>query len=222
MKGETKTFRIKLTSPMLGTVPKSKEVYAKYIQGKARDLAEEDREEELETVEDIEAKGWTGFHQDEEGLFLFDYMIRGFIKAAWEVCQEVGSVKKVLAYKKWIDNLVFVHPRRIHLGIMEPDEILERPLRTMTMQGPRVTISRSDYVNEGREIEFDVEILPNTKGIDHTAVAEVFEFGRLVGVGQWRGSGGFGQFEILSISDNGKAVINKVRDGNAQSGEAMA
>ena len=153
--------------------------------------------EEVETVEQTEEKGWTGFHKDENGLFLFDYLIKGFLKSGMEVSMEMGAVDKVVAYKKWIDLVVFVWPRRIYLGLMAPDGVLERPLRTMTPKGPRVALSRSDYVDEGRELTFEVEILKNNKGLTWDAIEQAFDYGRYVGFGLWGGSGGYGRFELV-------------------------
>lgn len=74
---------VELMTDLLGTVPKNKDVYATFIQGKARELIEKNAakgipltsgdpvedgrvqalmEEERETVTDIEERGWTGFH----------------------------------------------------------------------------------------------------------------------------------------------------------------
>jgi len=192
---------IRLTEKMLGTVPKDKEIYRTYIAGKKADMEDAWLKEEVETVEQTEEKGWTGFHKDEKGLFLFDYLIKGFLKSGMEVSMEMGAVDKVVAYKKWIDLSVFVWPRRIYLGVMEPDGVLERPLRTMTPKGPRVALSRSDYVNEGRELTFEVEILKNKKGLDWDAIEQAFDYGRYVGLGQWRGSGGYGRFELVSVGE---------------------
>lgn len=194
-----KDVTIRLIERMLGTVPKDKEVYKNYIATKKPDLPDDVLEEELATVEQMEDKGWTGFHTDENGLFLFDYLCKGFLKAAMEVCMEMHAIEKIVAYKKWMDLLVFVWPRRIYLGIQEPDGVLERPLRTMTPKGPRVALSRSDYIEEGREIKFQVEVLRNGKGLNWESLEQALDYGRYVGLGQWRGSGGYGRFELVDI-----------------------
>ena len=188
---------IELTEPMLGTVPKDKTVYASYIASKAP----EKTEEEVATVEEIEEKGWTGFHIDEEGLFIYNYMIKGFIKAATESSMVNGSIKKIPAYKKWVDRMVHVFPRRIHFGVMEPDTFMERPLRAPTPKGERTTVCRSDVMNIGRQISFTIRILNNTKGINTKILKEVFDYGQYYGLGQWRGSGGYGSFKVISMEE---------------------
>jgi hypothetical protein len=196
MNTETKKFTIKLTSPMLGTVPKNKDVYKSYIAGKAKDLTDDIIDQEIETIEEVEEKGWTGFHSDENGLFLYDYMIRGFLKSATETLIANKAIKKIVAYKKWYDRLVFVSPRKIYLGVEEPDIMVERPLRVMTAQGPRVSLARSDGILEDRTFSFEIELFKNDKGITWEAICKALNYGKYVGLGQWRGSGGYGQFVI--------------------------
>ena len=191
-KEERFKVKLRLIEPLLGTVPKDPDVYSRYIASKApqEDLIDE----EVDTVE-LEEQGWTGFHKDDKGIFIYNYMIKGFLKSACEVCMGAGVIKKITAYKKWIDLTVFVDPRRIRFGKTEPDGWLERPLRTMTPKGPRVTVCRSDYVDEGTEIEFTIRVLPNKVGLDKALIAQLLEYGQYVGLGQWRGSGGYGRFE---------------------------
>lgn len=195
MKTEKKTYRICFLTKMLGTVPKNKEVYASFIATKCPE--NESRDDEVETVKEVEEKGWTGFHQDDAGLFIYSYMVLGFLKNSLQVLMENGVVKKIPAYKKWIDGLVFIYPRKLYFGIKEPDGTLERPLRAMTAKGPRVSVTRSDYLNEDRVIGFEIEVFKNSKGIDFDVIDKLLEYGRYQGLGQWRGSGRYGQFEVV-------------------------
>ena len=205
MNVEARKYEIVLTSPMLGTVPKNKEVYTKYIAEKGKEARRKsgtgsaDVDREVDTVmEDLEEKGWTGFHYDADSgeLFIYNYMLKGMLKAGLEVAMENGRVKKIAAYKKWCDLLLHVHPRKILLGCNVPDGVLERPLRASTAQGPRVALARSDFVSEGRTLKFGIELLDNNKGLTWDAIDEALSFGRYVGLGQWRGSGGYGQFDV--------------------------
>jgi len=170
-------------------------------------ISEEDLKEELKTVEDLEKKGHTGFMKDEEGIFIFNYMIKGVIKAACEVCMATGVIDKITAYKKWIDLLVFVNPRKLRFYTTEdlttflkdPDDSLSRSLRVMFRTGPRTTVMKSDLVKAGRYLTFTVDVLKNKKGLNRDSVEQILDYGKLVGIGQWRGSGGYGRFEIISF-----------------------
>jgi uncharacterized protein YlaN (UPF0358 family) len=197
--------KIQLTNNMLGTVPKNEEVYSAHIQSKAKELSPENAQEEVETIEEVEEKGWTGFHRDENGIFIYSYMVKGFLKSAIEVLMESKTIKKIPAYKKWIDKLIFINPRKIHFGKQEPDGVMERPLRAMTPKGERVSVSRSDYVNEGTTLEFQIRMVKNSK-FTWDVIREALGYGQFVGLGQWRGSGGYGTFELIEFK-----VEEKVR-----------
>lgn len=187
---ETKTYKIELTTRMLGTVTKDPEVYRTYIESKKPE--DKNGEDEYLTVEKVEEKGWTGFHRDDTGLFIYEYMIKGFLKNAGNVLK---AAQKIAALKSKIDSFVFITPRRITLGQKEPDGMVERPLRAMTARGPRVTLARSDFILAGKVIEFEVTLLPH-KEITWKVLDTLFEYGRLMGLGQFR-NGGYGRFKIL-------------------------
>ena len=110
LRTDKRTYTLTLVEPMLGTVPKDREIYATYIASKAPDGAADD---EVETVtEDLEAKGWTGFHSDDNGLFVYDYLVKGFLKEAGNTLKEQLSVK---ALRSKLDQFVFVAPRPVAL-----------------------------------------------------------------------------------------------------------
>lgn len=184
-----KTYRIRLCTPMLGTVAKDPEVYRTFIESKKPKGVEED---ESATVDKTEEKGWTGFHKDDQGLFIYDYMIKGFLKHAGNVLKKQVKVK---ALRSKIDDQLFVFPRRIYLGTEVPYGVIERPLRAMTMQGPRVTLARSDYIQEGVEIEFTLKWLDGGE-ITEELIDTLFDYGKLAGLGQFR-NGGYGRFEVV-------------------------
>jgi len=192
---------IELITKMLATVPKDPELYDNFIASKAP--SPEKAEEEIKSVPEAqtkaEEKGWTGFHKDSGGIFIYSYMVKGFIKTALETLMINGVVPKVPAYKKWIDRMVFIYPRKIYFGINKPDGNLSRALRTMTPQGERVTLLKSDYVKEGRKLFFAIEILKNDKKIDWYAISRCFLYGEYIGLGQWRGSGGYGRFKVVDF-----------------------
>lgn len=198
MKTEKLKLKLTLLENQLGTCPKNKGVYTSYIATKTDD--KDKRKEEVQTVQEVEEKGWTGFHQDKQGIFIYDYMVKGFLKNAGNVLKGQKDMKNVVSK---IDNFVFVFPRRIYprlngKPIHEPHGILERPLRAQTMQGPRVTLARSDYLLAGCEYEFSVTVVDNTVGITVKFIESLFEYGELCGLGQWR-NGSQGRFSYKII-----------------------
>ena len=196
-----------LTEPMLGTVPYDPEIYSSFIESKKPSNIKDD---ESASVEKREIKGWTGFHKDDGGLFIFDYMIRGFLKHAGNVIKEELKIK---ALRNKISKFVFVFPRKIYLGIDKPDEIIfcgphgpidreaeERPLKCRTPQGERVSLARSDTVKEGRIFDCEIHVLaPGV--ISETTIRKILDYGQYQGLGQFR-SGSFGRFdyELKKIS----------------------
>lgn len=202
---ERRVCKIKFVTEMLGTVPKDPEVYRSYVETKKPVSVGED---ESLSVEKIEEKGWTGFHKDEKGLFVYDYMIKGFFKNAGNVLKERVGIKNL---RGKIDDYIFIFPRKIYLGVDKPDGSIERPLRAMTMQGPRVSLARSDYINGNREISFEIGWIA-LKGIDEALIRGLLEYGKLQGLGQFR-NGGYGRFEVTEWEKTGP-VIEKEEPGN--------
>lgn len=189
---ETKTVTIRLLTEMLGTVPKDREIYTSYIESK-RPAGADDIESET-VMEDLEEKGWTGFHSDENGLFVYDYFIKGFFKHAGNVLKDSLKTK---ALRSKLSDFFFISPRRIYLGKAEPDGMIERPLRAQTAQGPRVSLVRSDFMAAGTVISFDIKLIGH-KEITIEILSTLLEYGQLQGLGQFR-NGGYGRFEVVSV-----------------------
>ena len=196
MQAKTFDVQIELLSDMLGTVPKDKEVFKTFVESKKPSTEDED---ESLTVEQIEEKGWTGFHVDaEKGLFIYNYMIKGFIKNAANVFKDDPEIK-VKAFRSKIDDLLFIAPRKIFLGMKESVNYLERPIRVMTMQGPRVALIRSDICPAGTALGFQIRIFIQEKfKVEH--IRRLFAYGEDLGLGQWR-NGGYGQFKTLRFEE---------------------
>src|SRR5262249_24603595 len=141
--------------------------------------------EEPETVQDIEEKGWTGFHLFPEGderagqPLLYDYAVKGMLAEAARTLKEYrpeggGDRSVIRNLQDKVKRYVFVQPRRIALPPIESAP-LERPLRAMTAQGPRVTVVRSDIIRAGGIIRFALLVLANG-GISRPVLEDVFEY----------------------------------------------
>jgi hypothetical protein len=196
-------------SPLLGTVPKNKEIYRDYIQSKAAELvesgelSEEELEQELETIESMEEKGWTGFHIIDGSPHLMSYMLTGFMAEACYNLRRDSDTKssKIRAYKKIIRGNVFVRPRYIALqtpGDSIELDVLERPLRAQTPQGERVALVRSDVCPEGTVVKFTVYTIGDDVTLD--VLKEWLDFGVWRGMGQWRNADyGLFEYEIETL-----------------------
>jgi len=193
MKSKTFNVKIQLTEDMLGTAP-DPAVYSLYIATKAP--AGTDTQDEVETLAELEERGITRFHADENGLFIYNYMIVGFLKSAANCLKEQLAIK---ALKSKIENFVFVSPRKITLGKTAPDGVLERAKQLQTAQGPRTALGKSEKVNAGLILTFQIKILDH-KEVDEKVIQDLLAYGELKGLGQWRG-GGYGAFEVLSFEE---------------------
>lgn len=198
-----------LTEPLLGTMPLKKEIFSNFIESKKAERVlppgETAASVELETLPVDEELGVTSFHKNEKGVILYDYVIKGFMKNAANTMKDSLGV---LALKSKINDFVFVFPRMINIlaedgsVVAKPDGTLERPLRAMTAQGPRVALAKSDLVNAGRKLTFELALIPGhpfttkKKGSDpETILKTCLEYGRFMGLGQWR-NGSYGRFEV--------------------------
>lgn len=199
---------VTLTTDMLGTIPKNKELYTDFIAGKAREsLAKMEAKgipmadgqpatsaavaeaiaEETESIKDMEDKGWTGFFEDSEGPYIMNYFVKGFLCESARTLKEIDSVKQM--HDK-VKRYCFITPRRIRLPPIAGN--LERPIRAQTPQGPRVALVRSDFIAESGEFTFKMRLLDAGK-LTAKIMQDVLEYGEYMGFGQWR-SGGWGQF----------------------------
>lgn len=207
---KTMKVRITLIDEILGTAPNDQEIYGSFIASKSPDAAT--REEEIASVgvDEVIEKGMTVFSRDEEGRpFLWDYQIKGFFKDACSMLQRVtgkdettGKKKKaanesskITAYKKIIDGLIFVFPRKILINFDGEIGSCQRPLRAQTAQGERIALANSETIPAGATMDIEIKLLSD----DHEkAVIEWLEYGFLRGLGQWRNSGkGRFTYEIL-------------------------
>ena len=195
-----KVYRLGVTfvTDHLASSPANTEVYKEYIESKRRDEAEE-AGDEVATLpaEHTEKIGWSVYHQDDKGLFLFDYHIRGFLK---EAASAITGKTGLSAFKSKIDKWLFVTPRRLYLmngagHITKPEAFEERPIRAMTAQGPRTSLKRSDKVLAGAHFNAEIVVLPLGQAeLTKERLTDWFDYGKWQGLGEWR-NGSFGRFD---------------------------
>lgn len=198
--------RITLKEELLGTASSNPEIHREFIASKAPNAPSMEEEVATLGVEAVESKGKTVFPKDTAGRPIFwDYQIKGFFKDACAVLSRVPTTrsKKLKAFRKVIDGLVFPQPRQIPLHLPEGAAIGEcqRPIRVVTMQGERTALANSETVPAGTKLEFEVLLLD--KSLKETLI-EWLDYGQLRGLGQWRNSGK-GRFDYEIVS-NGEAA----------------
>lgn len=186
-------LNVKITyfEELLGTNPANPEIHSEFIASKAPDA--ESREEEIAAMgaEEYEEKSMTVFARNDKGQPInWDYQWKGFFKDACGMLRRVEGYKskKLTAFKKVIDGLIFVYPREIPLVLPKGGHIgsCQRPLRAQTAQGERVALANSETVPAGTTQEFEINVLQDSL---LPVVIEWLSYGELRGTGQWRNSG---------------------------------
>lgn len=213
---ESRTYRLKGTSPLLGSNPANEEIHSQYIASKAQTLERRVAEENMlptkgdlptpegldEAVAEMEQRGLTVFLRDNHGcLCIGNHAIKGFFKGALVTLKDqIG----IAAAKSKADNLLFIRPDFVPImdghgePQTEPDGIKQRPLRADTAMGPRETLVSSEMVDVPWQIEFTVTVVANngtraSRKLDFDCVEAALDYGALKGLGQWR-NGGYGSF----------------------------
>ncbi|MDR1523185.1 MAG: hypothetical protein LBS29_04475 [Endomicrobium sp.] len=193
-----KNIMVKLTftEQALGLSPSSPDVYTKYIASKYPDTSI--LKEEIDAISvDETVKSMTIFPKLEDGTpFIWDYQIKGYFK---DTCGMLSRLKdndettessKLKAYKKEIDGLIFVSPRKIPITISGHLSTMERPLRISGIQ-ERSVLYVSETIPAGSTVQFEIMLLKSSL---KRPVLEWLDYGRLRGFSQWRNAG-WGRFE---------------------------
>ncbi len=201
-------IELTFTEPLLGTLAGDPEVATEFILSKHPEGAQTD---ELGTLEDAKEKASTLFSRNSDGCpILWDYQIKGFFKQAClaMIMSEFYTKEQLkkfrlteYMYKRTIDLMVFVTPRRLVLDLpkgCDPNHLdfIERPLRGQTMRGERISLARSEVCPAGTRIKLVVETEnPKLKQF----VEQWLDYGTKSGIGQWRNSG-MGRFEWKDLT----------------------
>ena len=197
---KTIKVRVTYTEELLGTASSNPDIHHDFVASKAPDAKSVEEEVAAIGAEAVEEKAMTVFPKTDDGdPFTWDYQWKGFFKDSCGMLRRVDGTesKKLKAYKKEIDGLVFVSPRRIPLVLPEGEEIgnCQRPLRAQTMQGERIALANSETAPIGTTQEFEIVMLKDEL---EKVVIEWLDYGKLHGTGQWRNSGkGRFEYEIL-------------------------
>lgn len=121
---------------------------------------------------------------------LWDYQIKGFLKDSLGMLRQVpGQVSfGQTAYKKLVDGLIFVTPRKIFLQTPPGTGVSEcqRPLRTSGPTGERTALANSETAPIGTVIDVNFTVFSH---IHVPILRELLEYGMLRGIGAWRNSG---------------------------------
>lgn len=189
---KTKRYRLKGLTRILGSQPADPEIRSSYIASKAASL-ERGEDETSRLPVDMDKKNLTVFLRDRGCVCICDYVIKGFLKEAILTLKAQTGVSNG---RSKIDNQVMITPAYLHFwrdgeecDVADGD--FERPLRAMTMQGPRVSVTASEYLDAGWELEFTIHLLEDagttkSKALTFEVIEQCLDYGAFKGLGQWR------------------------------------
>ncbi len=211
MQAKIYKLRVEFTQPILGSQPTT-DVAAEFIAKRATEAIEkeaakhpdipspysivvpEDLMPELDNAEEAVDKATTVFPRLEGDPIIFDYQVKGFLKESASVQNKAFGMNTL---RDQIVKYVHIMPRHNLLNIPFDGDfsINSRPLRAMTAQGPRVSLARSEELPAGTWFECELHLLSHLPKcvLTRDILMEVLDYGKYIGLGQWR-SGGWGQF----------------------------
>jgi hypothetical protein len=208
-------IRLIFREEALGMSPSSANIYDEFIGKNAPDAPSLEEEIDALGVDAVVDKGKTVFPIVDGKPIIWDFQIKGMFKdSCGMLARAEGTLSgQLTAYKKTIDGLIHVKPRKIPIILPNGAEMGEcqRPLRAQTAQGERIALANSDTIPAGSTCEFEITFFEMKKKIKTTdengkakthglrdLIVEWLDYGVLRGFGQWRNSGK-GRFEWEEI-----------------------
>lgn len=171
-----------------------------------------------ETFASLQIQGTTVFfwNQEKNLPMIGDHMIYGFMKAACEAigrCKKDGETKKKgtpLESISYTQALINQHVRcreqfiTFDKDVKRKDDgeifFLQRSLRAMTAQGPRITLAKSEVVPAGAKLSFTLSVMEDSP-LTEKILRKIFDYGEQTGLGQWRNAGhGMFEYELEELT----------------------
>ena len=166
----------------------------------------------------------TYFRKDNKGIYLPNFMIKGFLKAAAQALKEQINLPNPRAK---IDRYVFIFPNKIYLyrngKVLKKhkDEYI-RPIRAMTPKGERTSLVSSERIEASEDNPITTDeiriVLIKNKEINLEKLKKMLEYGFYSGISQFR-SAGFGRFKWKLISQTEEIEERKEEIGNKNENE---
>lgn len=159
-----------------------------------------------ETFAELDVKGTTVFFWDKEKALpkIGDHMIGGFLKAAAEavartlpkkngtMLHSTSHTQSMINQYVRCENQFITFDRDVKRDDKGEVAYLQRSLRAETAKGPRVSLAKSEIVEAGAVLDFVLKVWAGSP-VKEEHLRELFDYGELSGLGQWRNTG-YGQF----------------------------
>jgi len=217
------TYRVRMTLDKLtGGVPADPKMIDGWIASTNKALSDEQRKALVDATqaelpalsEDVEARAWVRFKQDEIGAYYEGRCAKAALKEAANIIKNLvktrgknGEESGTKALKSKVAECVFVVEDKIYIldasGEIVKGELPteERPVHVMTMQGPRTSIKRADVIH-GAHLEFTVK-LAKTGAVSEEALFSALAYLQELGFGSDRsqGSGRTVEMDVVKLGE---------------------
>lgn len=151
---------------------------------------------EAASQEHAALKSTNGFKVDEQGLYIEDRQVKAMLKESTNVLfagERWGKTKK--GPKAFVAERVFVRPRRIHVGVEEPDGVELVVGHVADKAGKRSTLTYHEYV-EKPTIEIELEVVRDELTLEQWG--QLWLHASANGLGALR-SQGYGRFDVTKF-----------------------
>ena len=187
-------YQVKIQAHRLTAgIPANEKMLQAWLEAHQAPLAAADQQTEMLARLDVESVHGVVFYRDASGTpCLEGRCLKASLKESANILK--GMLEKK-AYKSKLAERVFVEEELIPLA---GDTLTsERPISVMTMQGPRTSIKRYEYMLDV-PMEYHIRILDDGV-ITADDVRALLEYGQMNGIGADR-SQGSGQYDLLSFT----------------------
>lgn len=164
-----------------------------------------------ETMSELDDKGTTCFFRNPETgeVCIGSHMILGFLKASGESIAKTLPKKNgtVLQSATYTNGIINQHVKITPDLIDASNDIvrdswnnpvyLQRSLRAMTAQGPRISLAKSEQLPKDTTFQFEINVLKNSP-LTEEHITTMLSYGQIKGLGQWRNAG-HGSFEVVEF-----------------------
>lgn len=217
---------IEYEKPVLGGIPKAKDVIAKWVESRAKKkgrppeeiqkMVEKISDEVYISGEEEVERLWTTFKADENGLYIEDRNIKAMLREAATTLgyfRGQGSMQR----KQTFQHGLVIKPYKVRFYrdgevIKEPEATQERPVLIDYKGTPMAALKKEDVILPGARSKFYIAVIDND-AFKRDDFVNMLELCQEIGIGAAR-SQQFGKFRIIDISEGKRITTDELKKLN--------